>query len=87
MDREVEFVEENEKEDLPRGFDVDTNIEAYQFLEANGESRVAKRARESDIPMDYLRMLASQIVQNTDKVKGDEEPEKAESSAFVCCAK
>jgi hypothetical protein len=25
MDREVEFVEENEKEDLPRGFDVDTN--------------------------------------------------------------
>jgi hypothetical protein len=32
----------------------------------NGESRVAKRARESDIPMDYLRMLASQIVQNTD---------------------
>lgn len=32
---------------------------------------------EGDIPMDYLRMLASQIVQNTDKVKGDKEPEKA----------
>ena len=77
MDREVEFVEENESEDLPRGLDVDTSREVYQFSEANGESRVARRIREGDIPMDYLRMLASQIVQNTDKVKGDKEPEKA----------
>jgi hypothetical protein len=51
MDREVEFVEGNEKEDLPRGFDVNANREAYQFSEANGESRAAKRARGSDIPM------------------------------------
>jgi hypothetical protein len=38
MDREVEFVEENEKEDLPRGYDVGANKEVYQFSEANGES-------------------------------------------------
>jgi hypothetical protein len=50
MDREVEFVEENgSSEDLPRGFDVDTNKEVYQFSEANGEPRAARRARESDI--------------------------------------
>jgi hypothetical protein len=30
MDREVEFVEENEKEDLPRGYDVGTNKEVHQ---------------------------------------------------------
>jgi hypothetical protein len=35
MDREVEFVEEIESEDLPRGLDVDTNKEVYQFSEAN----------------------------------------------------
>jgi hypothetical protein len=78
MDREVEFVEENGSEDLPRGFDVDTNKEVYQFSEANGESRVARGVRESDIPMEYLRMIASQVVQNTDRVKVDSGPAKAE---------
>ena len=58
MDREVEFVEENESEDLPRGLDVDTSREVYQFSEANKESRVARRIREGDIPMDYLRIKA-----------------------------
>jgi hypothetical protein len=64
MDREVEYVEENEKERrrtcCPEALMwILIATEAHQFSEANEEPRAAKRTRESDIPVDYLRMLAS----------------------------